>query len=176
MYKIGIIGHSPEHFSVPSPDEVQRKIANTIDLLESQYNTDLVVFNLFGDIGVGLWTAEECMKRANDNAQFNCAYHLFMPYTPEITSEGWFDNQIDTLNRCYKKARAITICNDAPNESLKQLINDSGFVVSFWVGKKQGKTFEAIKYALATNKMVLNGLDGLRMITNEDMRKPRNNR
>jgi hypothetical protein len=180
MYKIGIIGHSPEHFSVPSAAEVRKTINNTIDLLALQYGPDSVMFNVAGDIGVGLWASEICMNKqdpenpCNDFLAFKCAYHMFMPYIPERTADGWFDDQAETLNRCYQKAKAITICNEPVNaqlESLKQLVNDSSFVICFWIGKKQGKTFETIKYALSTNKMVLNGLDGLRMITNQDLKK-----
>lgn len=177
MYKIGIIGHSPEHFSVPSAEEVQKTISGTIDLLASQYGTEPVMFNVSGDIGVGLWSAELCMEKAEAETEhnFKCQYHIFMPYLPEKTSEDWFENQIASLKKCYANAKAITICNadNAQLESLKQLVDDSNFVICFWIGKRQGKTFETIKYALEKNKMVLNGLNELKMVTNDDVKKAR---
>jgi len=181
MYKIGIIGHSPEHFSVPSAEEVQKTIRSTIDLLATQYGAEQVMFNVAGDIGVGLWAAEICMENADTDVLANnkCNYHMFMPYVPERTADGWFEYQVEMLRECYTKAKAITVCNtdkDAQLESLKQIVNDSNFIICFWIGKKQGKTFETIKYALEKNKMVLNGLSELKMVTNEDLKRARKSR
>ena len=45
------------------------------------------------------------------------------------------------------------------------------FVIAFWYRKKQGVTFENIKYALSKNKITLNGFKDLKLITNEDLYK-----
>jgi hypothetical protein len=171
MYKIGIIGHSPEHFSDPKPEDVCRSIGNIIELLRFQYGEN-VIFNTVGETGIGLWTAEECLKK-----ETRCKYHIFMPCYLQVTSDGWLENQAELLEKCYNNAYSITVCSNIKStnkeeelESYRRLIDDSNFVICFWVGKKQGKTFEAIKYALSTNKMVLNGLDKLCLLTNEDIR------
>jgi hypothetical protein len=39
------------------------------------------------------------------------------------------------------------------------MIDDCSFLVTFWNGRKQGKTFEAIKHAFKNNKMVYNAYD-----------------
>ena len=45
----------------------------------------------------------------------------------------------------------------------------SDFVIAFWNGKKQGVTYENIKYALKKSKITLNGFEDLKLITNEDL-------
>jgi uncharacterized phage-like protein YoqJ len=171
MYKIGIIGHSPEHFSNPTPDEIVSKIKDAIELLRYQYkDADHLIFNVAGETGVGLWAAEYCMNEVLN-------YHMFLPFVPDKTSENWLDEQKALLNACYNPANAITICNDENEDfvdaSLKQIVDGSNFTICFWVGKKQGKTYDIIQYALANNKIVLNGLDGLRLVTNEDLYRKR---
>ena len=175
MYKIGIIGHSPEHFSNPEPEDVRGIIGRTIEVLYFQYGEG-VIFNIAGEIGVGLWAAEECL---NQNARYK--YHMFIPYPLETMSQDWYKYQVELLNECYNKAYSITVCgqmkgNIEKHETYKRLIDDSNFIICFWIGKRQGKTFEAIKYALSVNKMVLNGLDQLRLITNKDIMKFKNSR
>ncbi|MFA5023363.1 MAG: SLOG family protein [Patescibacteria group bacterium] len=167
MYKIGIIGHSPENFSIPSKETVKNMINDTISLLASQYNTD-VIFNIIGEIGVGLWAVEEVL-----NIKGAHKYHIYLPFTQEITSEDWYDEQKELLKKGCDNARSITICNSKKTPQDEQpyrpLIQDSNFIIYFWNGKKQGKTFDAIKYALETNKMALNALNDLKLITNKNI-------
>ena len=168
MYKIGIIGHSPEHFS--DQGSIKVRLNNTLDLLRFQYG-DSVIFNLAGEIGIGLWAAEMCM-----NKETSYYYHLYLSKVPEETSEEWYQDQKDLLKECYNHAHAMTICgnkNENGPFTYKNLIDSSSFVICFWVGKHQGRTYEAIKHALSTNKMVLNGLDELKLITNQDLKKKR---
>lgn len=165
MYKIGIIGHSPEHFSFC--EETIKNIEDVIGLLSFQYGQDnnSVIFNILGEIGTGIWAA----KYIRDSAVSK--YHMFLPYSQEIVSKDWYDEQKVELTELYNKAYSITICNQPWAYALKNLVDDSNFVVCFWTGKKQGNTFHAIEYALKSNKMVLHGLNGLKLITNDDIKK-----
>lgn len=165
MYKIGIIGHGPERLE--DPDKVQRLVGYTIDLLALQYGEDEIVFNIRSSIGVGLWATEECIDR-------DYKYHLFLPYSVEKTSEHWYEDQQQTLLNQYQRAYSLTICNPdshgSENEH-KQLIDNVNFVVCFWRGIKQGETASAIRYALENNKLVVNAMNDLKLVTNLDFRK-----
>ncbi len=165
MYKIGVIGHSPEHFS--DRRSVQQAVGKLIDSLGLQYGESEVVFNIAGETGVGLWAARESLDRVY-------RYHLFLPYSLEDTCQHWYDEQKSELDMSFKHAYSLTTCYQDTkwdDKSYELLIDDSNFIVCFWIGRKQGKTYDAIKYALSTNKLALNGLDGLKLITNADMRK-----
>lgn len=167
MYKIGIIGSGPERLG--NHKEVRRSIGRLIDHLSVQYGEDDVVFNINGDIGVGLWSAWACVDQ-------DYRYHLFLPYSIEKTIIHWYDDQKISMREYYGHAHSLTICHQdssCEDESYNQLIDASNFVVCFWAGNKQGKVFDAIKHALATNKIVLDGFNDLRLMTNHDVRKNR---
>lgn len=174
MYKIGIVGHCPENLTVFSEEKTKGLIKEVIDTLSYQYGFD-VIFNVIGKVGIGLWTAEECTPQFPDYIRLH-RYHLFLPFPQEITSEDWFDEQKELLKKCCDNAWTITICNakKTPLENgystYKELVHDSNFVIFFWTGKKQGKTFETIRYALENNKLSLNALKDLRLITNKDIK------
>lgn len=168
MYKIGIIGHSPEHFA-GDVDKTRRTVENAIGLLGYQYGKDNVLFNLAGDIGIGIWSAKIAIK--NDYR-----VHLFLPYPLEETYIHWYESQKQDLIDCYKKAHAITTCCggsslDFPDTSYTHIVDMSSFTIAYWIGKKQGKTYEAIKYALKENKLILDGFNELELITNANIKK-----
>jgi len=164
MYKIGIIGHGPERFD--DLQKVQRLVGNTIDLLGFQYGgEDDVVFNIKGSIGVGLWSAEECIDR-------DYRYHLFLPYSAKKTSKHWYDDQQRQLLNQYNRAYSLTICNPDRTgnvEAYEYLTDNSNFVVCFWNGIKQGKTANTIEYAIDNNKIVLNAMNDLKLVTKRDL-------
>ena len=179
MHKIGIIGHSPEHFeyfSTPSANEVKSLLNNTIDLLRFQYGSfnslcierDKIVFNMVCEPGVGLWAAESAMAQGAN-------YHLFLYFPFEMTSEDWLPEQNSLANTCISNAYSMTICN-MPGATICQnpyqkVVDDSNFTICYWIGKKQGKTFNAIDYALHNNKMVLDGLHDLKLLTYKDLER-----
>ena len=172
MYKIGIIGHSPEHFSVPSSEDVQRSIGRTIDLLSYQYGGDdnKVLFNIVFETGVGLWAAEAAIEQDRN-------YHLFMPQPFEQMVDNWLDEQRDSATKCFHNAYSITICNWPANvaytAAYDAVVVDSNFTICYWIGKKQGHTYDAITYGLTQNKMMLDGIHDLKLITNEDIKRKR---
>lgn len=158
MYKIGIIGSTEDRFK--QPKRIRRYIDDIITLLGFQYNND-VVFNVMGDIGVGLWTIDMCI----DN---QLRHHLFLPSTVENTSCHWYTEQQHLLEKGYSNAHSISICNNS--DVYKRLIDYSNFVICFWAGNKQGEIYESILYAMHNNKMILNGLDKLRMMTRDGIK------
>jgi uncharacterized phage-like protein YoqJ len=165
MYKIGIIGHSLEHFK--DHDSVQSAIRRTIDLLGYQYGIADVVFAVHGNVGVGMWAAQAAYE-------LGYKYHMFLPYPIENTYKHWYEDQRQALVMSCNNAYSITTCraNDQfDDESRELLIDESNFTICFWVGKRQGKTFNAIKYAHSKNKLILNGSDELKLITNASIKK-----
>lgn len=170
MYKIGIIGHTPEHFSVVSPEEIQNMIKQTVELLSYQYsNADNgpwdLTFNMVCRPGIGLWAADVVRAKALN-------YHLFLPFSYDIISKDWLDSQVELGNTCVQKAYSMTVCNMPKAFSYQspeqKIIDDSNFTICYWVGKKQGVTYNALSYALRHNKMILDGFHDLKMITKKD--------
>jgi len=165
MHKIGIIGHSVEYLG-SDIEKIKASINYTIDLLIFQYGRSELVFNICGRPGVSDWVAEECMKN-------KYKYHLYLPYPEDQTSQHWYNNQKASLAAHYKNAYAVTVCSPntyCEDTSHERLVDGSNFVVCFWVGKKQGQTFEAIKHALYSNKIVVNALSNLKLITVADFK------
>lgn len=166
MYRIGIVGHEPNRFS--DRDVIMRRIDQVIDLVGYQYGDDLA-FNVCGNIGVGEWAAESCIAR-------KYKYHLFLPCPIEITSKFWYAKQQYDLEKHYTSAYATTIGGmnysaDTMLDINARLVDSSDFIICFWVGKKQGCVFETIKYAFGKNKLVLDGANELKLITNQDTGK-----
>lgn len=163
MYKICILGSGPEWFS--DHDKVRRLIGKTINLLGFQYQD--VVFHVRGELGVGLWAAQACLEEG-------LRYHLFMPFGPGDTAKYWYDDQEKDLLEQYNNAYSLTICKPLGEKDYSlhtRPIDDANFVVCFWSGEKSGETEESIKYALNNSKIVLDGFNDLKLITNEDLRK-----
>ena len=167
MYKIGIIGHGPEYFGADS-EKIKRAIRDTINLLGFQYGNNDVIFNVAGEIGVGIWSL-------NQLYEYKFKYHLYLPYSIENTCEHWYEEQKETLRRASSKAYSITCCypgleiKKSENNYYNFLVDNSNFVICFWIGKRQGKTYNAIRYSLENNKLILNGLNDLKLITNKDI-------
>jgi len=165
MYKIAIIGSGPEHFS--NKESVSLSVERVVDLLGFQYGKKDVVFNVISRIGTGLWAAASAKKQGYK-------YHIYLPYPVEDVGEHWYDDQKKLLRVCINGAYSITSCYSNKNHkdhSYKNLIDNSNFIICFWIGKKQGYTYESIQYALKTNKLILDGLNDLKLITNKDIKR-----
>lgn len=169
MYGIGIVGHTPEVFS--NADSIRYRVEDTLNTLSFQYGSELV-YNISVDIGVGLWAAEHCFLTGKK-------YHLFLPFMPEVLSKHWYKEQVDILNNVYKYSNAISIIKPVEKETKglfdntanEHIVKNSNFTMVFWDGRKQGNTYETIKYSFDNNRMVIDGCS-LRIITEQDtMRK-----
>ena len=183
MYKIGIIGHNPEDFI--DQDNATRSIDRVIELLFHQYgrmnqsldndgifynhNTSLVL-NILGNVGAGIWAGKACKKHG-------VKYHLFLPFPHETTSQFWYESQKAELNDLFLSSYETSTQSfdqdegSAFDSANAALVDNSNFVVAFWEHKRIGKTFDAIKYALSTSKLVLDGMNDLKLITNSDLQK-----
>lgn len=168
MYRIGIIGNSPEYFSNPS--SVKDNLERVLDLVRFQYGEELV-FNLAGDIGVGEWAADVCLKK-------KYRYHLFLPYPVKEMEVLWYPEQLKAVQNHFKTAWATTISfpdfvpgEQRECENYHNLVDSSAFVICFWNGMRQGNTADAIRYSLSQHKLVVNGLNDLKLVTSEDIGK-----
>ena len=167
MYKIGIIGHEPDRWG--SEEYVKAAVYRTIELLTYQYSdkdTEMR-FHISGNIGVGHLALECCVN-------MGAKYHLHLPSSIEKTAEHWFDAQREDLIRYFNHASGITICNhddSSLDESYKNIVDASSLLVCFWRHIKQGHTANAIQYAFSKDKLVLSGLDELKLITRQDFFK-----
>lgn len=166
MYRIGIIGHRPGDHRTEEKI-LDKKINAVLEKLLYEYGKDLIL-NLDGEIGIG-------QKTIKMVARLGIKYHLFLPHSIDIMkkSDEWYDYQKDCLADYYKKSSSLTIVSDKilkKNivERDKLLVDNSNFIVCFWNKKKQGRTFDIIKYSLKTNKMVLNGMSNLELVLNID--------
>lgn len=177
MHKIAIIGNRPENIRAVDNDLMRSKVDSAIELLSWQYSYDQFMFNIIGERGVCQWAIEKCIaEQLGDPSAFR--YHLFLPFMVEETSKFWYDDQKAFLSKAFENASATTIVfptllhkEEALVEAEKSAIRDSSFVVAFWSGQKQGKTYSAMQYAMNTNKLVLDGLRDLKMITRATLKK-----
>ncbi len=169
MYKIGIIGHEPDRWG--AEEHVRAAVHKTIDLLTYQYadvDTEMV-FHISGNIGVGHVALEYCVSAGTK-------YHLHLPASVDNTAEHWFGAQKEDLVRYFNHASGITIANcsnagSSVEDSYKNIVDASGMLVCFWRHIRQGHTANAIKYAFGKDKLVLSGLEDLRLITKKDFIK-----
>lgn len=160
MYKIGVVGHSIEDIGV----DIGSKVLDTIDLLKFQYKKDELVINLNGNIGIGHMAADACL-------QLDIKYHLFLPAPVDEFNKFWFLEQQENLNKFFCHAWASTVHGknvDLVNSN-QTLVDNSGFIIAFWNGKKQGATYECVKYCINNNKMVLNGMSNLNLVLRRDI-------
>lgn len=177
MHKIAVIGNRPENIRTVDIDNLRFKIDSAIELLSWQYSHEQFMFNMVGERGVCQWAIEKCIKeQLGDPSGFR--YHLFLPFMADETSKFWYDDQKQFLLTAFENASATTIVfptlgynPDVLVEAEKAAIKNSSFVLAFWSGQKQGKTYQAMQYAMRTNKLVLDGLRDLRMITKHTLRK-----
>jgi uncharacterized phage-like protein YoqJ len=168
--RIAITGHRPDTFLVSHYSEtlVQEKISNIIASMKRQFG-DKLVFNLGGAIGVDQWAGKACLEQ-------DVKYHLYLPFLPGIQSKYWSEEQKTEYNNQVKKANGITIIDPSGGFDKKtyqlrniKMVDDAQFVIAFWLGKRIGGTYNCMKYGLSQSKFVLHGLDGLRILFNEDL-------
>ena len=144
-------------------------IDNVVAALKREYGEELS-FNLCGSVGTGHWAARSCIEH-------NIPFHVYLSFTSEVISQHWSESQKQDLNNQINNARSCSIVDPVSNswiagrfqEKNEQMIDNANFVISFWVGKRQGQTFDAMNYALEQSKFVFNGLDALRPIFKENL-------
>lgn len=167
IYRIGIIGHRQHR--IWDKDDVRRLCFQTTLTLVDQYEPNPVRLNLTGAPSAGQWFGQAC-------AEYGISYHLFLPCDSASYVAEWNEPHREEFGRqlggCYgltqigRELTKDTVCGAA-----RALVDDSDFLVSFWEGNKSGLTYETIKYAVETSKLVLDGLEDLALITKKDLIK-----
>lgn len=174
MIYIAVTGHRPDSFLVShySNDMINKIVGDIVSAFKREHKDELI-FNLGGAIGIDQWVGAACIEQ-------NIPYVLYLPFHPDVQSKFWKEDQKQELERQIKHASGIVIINpniSAPYEVYnyqkrnEKMIDESNFVVAFWVGKKTGGTYNAIKYGLKRSKFVLNGLNELKPLFKEDLSK-----
>jgi uncharacterized phage-like protein YoqJ len=169
--KIAISGHGPDSFLVShySPESIIRIASDIVCIFQREFGDELL-FNLGGAIGTDQWVGKACIEQ-------NIKYHIFLPFQPEVQAKYWNSNQRKELDKQLKYASGINISDLSGNydphlyqERNKKMIDAANILVAFWVGKRKGGTYNAMRYALSQSKFVFNALNELRPIFSEDLK------
>lgn len=175
MRTVCITGHRPDSFLVShyEVDVVRRIVDDIACVLQREYGEELQ-FNLGGAIGTDQWMGASAIKHG-------IRYKLYLPFHPSVQARYWNAAQREELDRQMRYAAGIMIADPASgrDEALRDfsayfqrdrmMVDDSDFVVGFWVGRRRGGTFETMKYALKQSKLVFNGMDRLRLLFRHDL-------
>jgi hypothetical protein len=166
MHNIGFFGHDISDFHC-DPESVKRMVYEVVETIKLQYGKSLSI-NVDGEPGVGQIVADAANK-------YKIKYHMFLPCPPDVVGEYWYEDQKLNMMAQFNGSSASTmigsVCSkDNSAERDKKMVDSSNFVICFWNGKHQGRTFSIIKYALSTNKLVLNGLNDLKLVSAVDMK------
>jgi uncharacterized phage-like protein YoqJ len=164
MHNIGIFGHNISDLA-GDLDGAKKAVCSALDTIKIQYGKSLSI-NLDGEIGIGHIAGEYAKV-------IKVKYHMFIPCPVELIGEEWYDEQRASLERQLNTSSATTIIGSRLTKNNftardQKVIDSSSFVICFWNGKKQGRTFDMIKYSLLTNKLVLNGLNDLKLVSAVD--------
>jgi hypothetical protein len=167
MHNVCVFGHKTGDLHLPY-EQVEGHIKSVLDILKFQYDSTLCL-KVDGEIGVG----QSVTKIAQE---LGIRYHIFLPCPIELLGGDWFEEQAKQLERDYKLAYSTTLlATELTDYSLKErdyhMIGACSFAICFWEGKKQGRTYDLINYALHTNKLILNGLQDLQLVTKKDTKR-----
>ena len=170
--KIAITGHRPDAFIVSHYDSSQiiRIADDLVCTLKREFGEDLC-FNLGGAIGVDQWVGAACIEH-------NVTYRMFLPFYPEVQARFWKQEDRAELDRQLKNAAGIDIVDLSGKYKSEmyqirnqKMVDSADFLIAFWVGKRRGGTYNAIKYALDQSKFVYNALNDRRPINKENLKK-----
>jgi uncharacterized phage-like protein YoqJ len=171
MITIAITGHRPDSFLVSHYDQQEiKRIVNDIAVIFKREHKEELCFNLGGAVGADLWMGQACLEN-------KIKYHLYLPFSPETQSKFWEDEHKALLEEQMRHAVGIDIINPSGYDISdyqtrnEKMVDNSNFVVAFWVGKRRGGTYNCIKYALEQSKFVFNALDSLKPIFKDNLRK-----
>lgn len=174
MVRVAVTGHRPDSFLVSHYDleTIKRVVSDVAVILKREYKDNLI-FNLGGAVGIDQWMGQTCIQE-------EIPYVLYLPFAPSLHTKFWEQKDKDELNRQISCASGIDIVE--PNEEAEvmiynyqkrneRMVDNADFVLAFWVGKRKGGTYNTIKYGLKNAKFVLNGLNELKPIFKEDIKR-----
>lgn len=169
--RVAITGHRPDAFiqSHYTTNQIQMISDGVVATFKRQYND--IYFNLGGAIGADQIVGNSCIEA-------NVPYYLYLPAPIEIQGKYWNSNQLNNLKKQADLSSGLNIIDPSGNYNVKnyfirdrKMVDEADIVVAFWVGKRQGGTFETMKYALKQSKFVFNALNELRPVFNVDLEK-----
>lgn len=147
-----------------------RIVDDTACILQREYGDELE-FNLGGAIGI-----DQMMGAAA--IEHGIRFSLYLPFPPEVQGKFWKSGQRAELERQMRHAAGITIVDPEGNytprryfERDRLMVDNADFTIGFWVGKRRGGTYETMKYSLRQSKMVINAMDGMRLVFKQDLEK-----
>ena len=167
MIKISVLGHSPDSF--PDIKSIAFDIDNAIEIIKLQHAQEKdITFLLNCDPGIGQWVCNAITEK-------ELPYEVYLTSAPEEASFYWSEEQQTQLFWQLKKAKALHICcldNSFESRIIrdKQMIDESQWVLAFWISKHQGETFQSIQYAVSNGKIVYNGIGRLKLIDSDELR------
>ena len=172
MIQVAITGHRPDSFLVShyTPETIIRIADDTVWRLKKEYKDD-ICFNLGGALGADLWVGTACIN-------YKVRFRLYLPFHPKVQTAHWTKEQKMELDQQLQNAAGIDIMEPNPDikynvgryfERNQKMVDDASFVIAFWVGKRRGGTFHAMKYALKNSKFVFNALDDLRPVFTDEL-------
>lgn len=176
MIKIAVFGHSPDAFS--DAKSLANDIDNAIAIIKRQHahydwqinnqpQTDLR-FLLNCEPGASQWFCNSAIEQTTP-------YEVYLSSPPDETSKYWSEEQQERFLWQLSASKAVHVFDiDNSSESRikrdKKAVDDSQWVLVFWNGKHQGFTYRAMEYAIKSNKIVFNGIGGLRIVDGDALR------
>ena len=167
MIKIAVIGHGPEDYTHVT--EIARRMDDALAIIKRQHFPEQdVLFNVNCEPGVGQWFCSIL-------AEYHMPYEVYISNMIDKHGLEWSDAQRDCLRQQIDRARAIHICAmantyDARLIRNKRMVDDAQWILVFWNGSHRGITYETMLYALTNNKIVYNGIDGLHLLDNTNIK------
>jgi hypothetical protein len=161
MIKIAVCGHSPDAF--PDAKSLAHDIDNAIAIIKRQHGLEKdFKFLLSCDPGAGQWFCNALMEHG-------LPYEVYLSSPPDETSKYWSEEQQERFIWQLSGSVAIHVfdVDNSPESRIKRdkkVIDDSQWVLVFWNKRHQGFTYRAMEYALKSNKIVFNGINGLTLV------------
>lgn len=167
MIKIAVFGHSPDSFA--DAKSLANDIDNAIAIIKRQHGQERdFKFVINCEPGAGQWFCNALMEK-------EIPYEIYLSAPPDEASKYWSEEQQERFLWQLSGSKAVHVFGvdnslDFRIKRDKQAIDDSQWVLVFWNGKHQGFTYRAMEYAIKNNKIVFNGIGGLRIVDGESLR------
>jgi hypothetical protein len=167
MIKIAVFGHSPDAFS--DAKSLAHDIDNAIGVIKRQHGHERdFEFLLNCDPGASQWFC-------NASIEEQIPYEVYLSSPPGEASKHWSEEQQERFLWQISGSKAVHVfgVDNSTEFRIKRdrkAIDDSQWVLVFWNGKHQGFTYRAMEYAIKNNKIVFNGITGLKIIDGEALK------
>ena len=167
MIKIAVFGHAPDSFS--DAKSLANDLDNAIAVIKRQHGQEKdFKFLLNCEPGASQWFCNALMEQ-------ELPYEVYLSAPPDEVSKYWSEEQQECFVWQLSRANAIHVFGVDNSAEFrikrdKKAVDDSQWVLVFWTKKHQGFTYCAMEYALKTNKIVFNGIGGLKLVDGEALK------